>query len=178
MATNSPVPATSEAPMRGQISTKRATLDGNSIAGVPASINRSQFWIGRPSQLSIAKAPTNITTPAIPKVTMSSVSSERTATPPTGSGSITEKYRKIISAPKKFAPKISATSLREMSREDGWEVIMLAVLCSVKGVDFTKLLYFNDLLFYCFGYCCCAVSYSQFRKDMDEMRFNSCFGNE
>jgi hypothetical protein len=130
MATNSPVAATSEATMRGQISTKRATPDGNSVAGVPASINRSQFWIGRPSRLIIAKAPTNITTPAIPKVTMSSVSSERTATPPTGSGSITEKYRKIISAPKKFAPKISATSLREMSREDGWEVVMVTVLFS------------------------------------------------
>src|SRR5262245_18169872 len=119
MATNNPVAATSEATMRGQISTKRATLDGNSEAGVPVSINHSQFWIGRPRRLMIAKAPTDITTPAIPKVTMSSVSSERTATSPTGSGSITEKYRKMISAPKKFAPKISATSLREMSREDG-----------------------------------------------------------
>ena len=79
---------------------------------------------------------------------------------------------------KKFVPKISATSLREMSREDSWEVVMVSVLFSVKGVDFTKPLYFDDFLFYCFGYCCCAVSYSQFRKDMDEMRFNSCFGNE
>src|SRR5687768_10379217 len=139
MATNSPVAATSEATMRGQISTKRATLDGNSVAGVPASINRSQFWIGRPSRLIIAKAPANITTLAMPKVTMSPVSSERTATPPTGSGSITEKYRKMISPPKKFAPKSSATSLREMSREDGWEVVMVSILLSVKGVDFTKL---------------------------------------
>src|SRR5262245_14797255 len=146
MATNSPVVATNEATIRGQINTKRATLDGNSVAGVPASINRSQFWIGRPSRLIIAKAPADIKTPAIQKLKMSSVLSEGHAHPPTGNGSITEKYRKMISPPKKFAPKISAMSLREMSREDVLEVVMVSVLFSVKGVDFTKLFDFNDLL--------------------------------
>jgi hypothetical protein len=76
----------------------------------------------------------------------------------------------------------STTKDTKGTKENAGQTPSLTPLClghfPTKYGRATKLYYFNDLLSYGFGYCCCAVSYSQFGKDMDEMRFNSCFGNE